>query len=70
MQDDLEDNQEDYCSLNKKYWCDFLSKIEVKDNKKMEATQINKIATPRAASRSDIYESVRVPHKNSDRAGV
>ena len=38
IQYELDDNQEDYRSLTNKYWCDLLSTIEVKDNRKMAAT--------------------------------
>ena len=33
IQDELGDNQEDYNTLTHEDWCDFLSTIEVKDNK-------------------------------------
>ena len=38
MQDELEDNQDDYCPLNHKDWRELLSKIEVKDNRKRSET--------------------------------
>ena len=34
MQDELDDNTEDYRSLTYEYWCDLLSTIEVKDERK------------------------------------
>ena len=34
MWDEMEDNQEDNCSLTYEYWCDLLSTIEVKDNRR------------------------------------
>ena len=33
IKDELVDNQEDYNTLTHEDWCDFLSTIEVKDNK-------------------------------------
>ena len=33
IEDELEDNQEDYCYFTNEYWCDFLSTIEIKDNR-------------------------------------
>ena len=30
MMDELDDHREDYCSLTYEYWCDLLSKTEVK----------------------------------------
>ena len=70
MQDELEDIQEDYCSLTHEYWCDLLSTVKVKDNRKREGTQIKKIATSRTASHSDSNESVRVTRNNKARTCV
>ena len=70
MQDEFEDNKEDYCSLTNEYWCELTSKIEAKDNMKRAATQINMIATLRAAYHSDSNEFIRVPRKNEARNGV
>ena len=63
MQDELEDNKEDYRSLAHEDWCDVLSTIEVKDNRKRDATQIKRLATSRAELNSYRNESVRVPRK-------
>ena len=38
IQNELEDNKEDYRSLTHEDWCDLLSTIKFKDNKKREAT--------------------------------
>ena len=65
----MEDNQEEYLSLDHEYCCDLLSTIEVKENRKRAATQINRLATSMAASNYDIDESVRVPHKKRVRTG-
>ena len=70
MQDELEDNQDDYCSLTHEYWCDLLSTIDVKDSRKSSATQIKKIAFSIAASLSDRNRSVRIPRKKKARTGV
>ena len=70
MQDEFEDNQEDYLSLTHEDCCDLLSKIEVKDNRKIAATQINNIASDRASSRSDSEGSVRIPRNKKSRTGV
>ena len=56
--------------MNREYWYDILSKIEVKDNSKRVSTQIKKIATSRAAYNSDSNEYIRVPHKKKARTGV
>ena len=70
MQDELEDNQEYYRSLAHDNWCDLLSTINVKDNRKMSETQIKSIETSSAASNSDIHESVRLTCKKMVRTGV
>ena len=70
MQDKLEDNQEDYCSLTNEDWFDLLSKIEVKDNRKSEANQIKNISSARVASHSDSNKSVRIPSKKKTSTGV
>ena len=63
MQDYLEDNHEDYCSILHEKWCDLLSTIEVKYNRKRYATQIKRLATSKTASCYDRNISIRVPHK-------
>ena len=50
MQDELEDNQEDYCSLTREDWWDLLSTIE---SKIIGATQIKKISSARVSFHSD-----------------
>ena len=70
MQDKLEDNQEDYCSLTRDDWCEIMFTIKIKDNRKREATQIKNIVTSIAASLSDSNESVRVLHNNKAITGV
>ena len=63
------DNQEDYRSLNHKYWCDLLSTIEVKDIRKRAATQIKKIAYARTASHSNSSGYVRITRNNKASTG-
>ena len=70
MQNEVEDNKEDYHCLAHEYWCELMSKIKAKDNSKRAATQINNIASSRAASHYNSNVSVRVPHKNKARTGV
>ena len=69
MQDELEDNQEEYYSLTHEDWCDLLSTIEVKDNRKRESTDIKKIGYARAASLSNSKGSFRILRKNKARTG-
>ena len=70
MKNELDDNQEDYCSLDHENWCKLLSKIKAKDNRKKAYIQIKKIAYCIAASSSDsnVYDSV--PMKKKTRPGV
>ena len=70
MQDDLEDNQEGYCYLYSEDLCELLFTIKVKGNRKSSTTQINRLATSRAESNSDINESVRVTRKKRVRTGI
>ena len=70
MQDELEDNQEDYRSLNHEDSCDLLSTTEVKDNRKRSATHIKNISSTRAASHSDRSGSVRIRREKQIRTGV
>ena len=70
MQDELEGNQEDFHSLDHEDWCDLLSTIEVKDNRKRSATQIKRLASSKLAYNSESDESIRVPHKKRLRTGV
>ena len=70
IQDKLEDNQEDYFSLTNEDWCDLLSTIKVKDNRKREATQFKNIASDRVAYNSDRDGYVRVTRKKKEIIGV
>ena len=71
MQDELEDNHEDYFLITGEEWCDLISTIEVKENRRSSAAQIKRLATSKAElvnSGSD--ESVTVMHKKRVRTGV
>ena len=70
MQDELEDNQEVYRSLAHKDWCGLFSTTKVKDNRKRDAIQINKLATFKAASLSDSNNSTSIPRKKNSRTCV
>ena len=70
MRYELDDHPEDYCSLTYEDWCDLLSTIEVKDERKRSAGYIKKIASARAASLSNSNESVRMPRKKKAKTGV
>ena len=70
MQNELEDHQEDYRFLTHEYWCDLLSTIRVKYERKRVATQIKKIASARVASLSGNNESVKIPRKKKASTGV
>ena len=50
MRYEFYDHPEDYRSLTYEYWCDLLSTIEVKDERKKAALYIKNIASARASS--------------------
>ena len=56
--------------MDHEYWCDLLYTIEVKDNKKMEATQIKRLAASKATYHYNRNESIRVPCKKRLSTGV
>ena len=56
--------------MNNEDWFDLLYIIEVKYDRKREATQIKKIATLRSASHFNSNKSIRVPRKKKARTGV
>ena len=70
IMDELDDNIEDYRSLTYEYWCDLLSTIEVKDERKRAAVYIKKIASTRPASPSDSDESVSIMRRKKAKTGV
>ena len=68
--DELDYHPEDYCSLTYEDWCELMSTIEVKYERKREACQIKKISSTRAASLSNSDESVRIPRRKKAKTGV
>ena len=56
--------------MTHEYWCDLLSTIKVKDNKKRLATQIKNIASLRSASHSDSDGYIRVARTSKASTGV
>ena len=59
----MEYHKENYCSFTHEDWCDLLSTIDFKDNRKRAENQIKKVAAARASSLSDSDRSVRIPRK-------
>ena len=70
MRDELDDHPEYYRSLTYKYFCDLLSTIEVKYERKIVAVQMKNIAYDRAASLSNRDETLRIPRKKKAKNGV
>ena len=70
MRDELEDNQEVYHSLTYEYWCELMSIIKVKDNRKIKATKIKNIYFVKSVAHSYRNTSVRIPGKNKANTGV
>ena len=70
MRDELDDHPEDYCSLTYEYWCDLLSKIQVKYERKIAEVHINKISFARASSLYDSDKYVRILRKKKANTGV
>ena len=70
MRDELYDHQEDYFSLTYEYWCDLLSKIEVKDEIKISVVHINNIDSAGASSLSDSDNSMSIPRRKKANTGV
>ena len=70
MQDELEDHQEYYRSLNYECWCNPLYTIKAKDEMKNSETQIKKIASARADYLSESDESTRITRKKKSRTGI
>ena len=71
MQDELEENRYDYLSVPHKDWCELLSTIVVKYNRKISVAQIKMFAASKAApANSDIDMSASVTRKKNSRTGV
>ena len=71
MQYYLEDIQEDYRSIIHEEWCDPLSTMEVKDNRKRSAAHINRLGTSKAAPNNyDSNKFFRVMCNKRAKTGV
>ena len=70
MRGESNDHPEDYRSLTYEDLCNLLSTIEVKDERKIAAVHIKKIASARAASLSDGNKSVRITRRKKAKTGV
>ena len=70
MSDEWDDIPEDYRSLTYEDWCDLLSTINVKYERKKATVHIKKSASARAASLSESDESVRIPRRKKAKTGV
>ena len=70
MRDTLYDHQEDYRSLIYEDWCDFMSTIEDKNERKRSVGHIKKIAPSRAVSLSDSDKSTRILCRKKAKTGV
>ena len=70
MQYELEEHQYEYFSFTYEDWCELLSTIQVKDERKREATQIKKITSARVASIFDIDKSTSIPRKKKASTGI
>ena len=68
MQDKLK--KRDYCFMSNEKWCNLLSKMEAKYNRKKAANEIKITAASKAApANSDSDTSAKVPRKNKARTG-
>ena len=70
MRDEQDEHPENYHSLTYEDWCDLLSTIKVKYERKTAAVQINKIASVREASLYDTVEYMRIPRNKKSKTGV
>ena len=70
VQDELDDKDKDYFSVPHKEWCDLLSIMEGKYNRKRAASQI-KILSASKAEPDNSYSNTRprVTQKNKERTG-
>ena len=69
MRDELDDHTEDYRSLTYADWCDLLSIIKVKYERKRAAVHTKKIASAREASLSDSNKYVRILRRRKAKTG-
>ena len=66
----MDDHPEDYITLTYEDWCELLSNIKVKYERKRPAGHIKKIVSARVASLIDSNKSAGVPRRNRAKAGV
>ena len=67
---ELDDHPEDHRYLTYEDWCDLLSDIEVKDERKRPSGHIKNSASSREASLSDSDKSVRVQRRKKAKTSV
>ena len=70
MRGELDDHPDDYRFLTYEYWCDLLSTIEVKYERKRSAVHIKKISSVRATSLSDSDKFVSILRRKKAKTGV
>ena len=70
IRDKLDDHPEYYCSLTYEDWCDLLSTIDIKYERKIAAVHIEKIASSREASQYNSNNSVGIPRRKKSKTGV
>ena len=70
VRDELDEHPEDYCSLTYEDWCDLLSTIKVKDERKRASVHINNIDSARAAYLSDSNDPARILKKKKAKTGL
>ena len=70
MRYELENNQEEDCSLSYDNWWYLLSAIKFKDNSKRSVTHIKRLEISRTASNSESNESISIPRKKRLKTGV
>ena len=70
MTDELDNHPEDYLSLTYEDWCDILTTIEVKDERKIVAMHIKNIASAREASLSESNKSVSILRRKKAKTDV
>ena len=70
MRDELDGHTEDYCSLNYEYWCDLMSTIEVKDERRRAEVHIKNIDSARSASQSEHDKSVRITRRKKAKTDI
>ena len=71
MQYEFKDKIEDCCFIHHKYWCELLSTMDIKDERKWDTPKIKRLAPSKAwPDSSDRDASMKVPCKNKSRTGV